>query len=88
MRRHASYAGPRTGACRAVAEHPLSDRRFRRDYARAALEHTFLRNVVARSRANTYSCRDISGIGWLEVDLSDERDHAEHVVRSAPADWA
>jgi choline kinase len=32
-------------------------------------------------------CRDISAIGWLEVDLQDERSHAENVIRSAPADW-
>ncbi len=27
------------------------------------------------------ACRDISGHGWLEVDLPEERDHAEAVVR-------
>ncbi|HEY2899600.1 MAG TPA: NTP transferase domain-containing protein [Polyangia bacterium] len=27
-------------------------------------------------------CRDISGHGWLEVDLPDERDHAERVLAS------
>ncbi len=32
-------------------------------------------------------CRDISGIGWLEVDLQDERAHADDVVRSSPGDW-
>jgi choline kinase len=32
-------------------------------------------------------CRDVSGIGWLEVDLQDERDHADGVVRAAPGDW-
>lgn len=32
-------------------------------------------------------CRDISGIGWLEVDLQDERAHADKVVRAAPSDW-
>ncbi|MBC8131602.1 MAG: NTP transferase domain-containing protein [Deltaproteobacteria bacterium] len=33
------------------------------------------------------TCRDISGIGWLEVDLSEERDLAEGVVRAAPDAW-
>ena len=26
------------------------------------------------------ACRDISGHGWLEVDLPEERDHAEAVL--------
>lgn len=34
------------------------------------------------------ACRDISGIGWLEVDLSDERDHAEAVIQREPARWS
>lgn len=34
------------------------------------------------------SCRDISGVGWLEVDLAEERDHAEATIRRAPADWS
>ena len=34
------------------------------------------------------ACRDISGIGWLEVDFKDERDQADAVLRaSAPGDW-
>ncbi len=33
------------------------------------------------------ACRDISGIGWLEVDLRDERDHADAVVSAAPHEW-
>lgn len=32
-------------------------------------------------------CRDISGIGWLEVDLSEERDLAEATIRQAPLEW-
>jgi choline kinase len=32
-------------------------------------------------------CRDISGIGWLEVDLQGERLHADNVVRASPGDW-
>jgi hypothetical protein len=31
---------------------------------------------------------DISGIGWLEVDLREERDHADLVVRAAPDVWS
>jgi choline kinase len=34
------------------------------------------------------ACRDISGIGWLEVDVSDERDHAEAVIQRDPALWS
>jgi choline kinase len=33
------------------------------------------------------ACADISGVGWLEVDMQDERTHAETVVRAAPRDW-
>lgn len=32
-------------------------------------------------------CRDISGIGWLEVDLAEERDHAEATIARAPDTW-
>jgi choline kinase len=34
------------------------------------------------------ACRDVSGIGWLEVDVRDERDHAEATIRSDPARWS
>jgi choline kinase len=34
------------------------------------------------------SCRDISGIGWLEVDLQEERDLADATVRRDPATWS
>lgn len=49
--------------------------------------------ILARLAASPASdrrpaCRDISGIGWLEVDLREERDHADQVVRAAPGDWA
>jgi choline kinase len=33
------------------------------------------------------ACHDVSGIGWLEVDLQDERAHAESLIRAAPAAW-
>jgi len=33
------------------------------------------------------ACRDISGVGWLEVDLPDERARAEEVMRAAPQSW-
>lgn len=33
------------------------------------------------------ACRDISGIGWLEVDLAEERAAAEAEIRRAPAEW-
>jgi choline kinase len=39
--------------------------------------------VLARFAAagTPAACRDISGHGWLEVDLPEERDHAEAVLR-------
>jgi choline kinase len=45
--------------------------------------------VLARLAASARppGCADISGVGWLEVDLQDERNHADTVVRGAPADW-
>jgi choline kinase len=48
--------------------------------------------VVARLAASPTSeqrptCRDISGIGWLEVDVQDERARAEQIVSAAPGDW-
>jgi choline kinase len=33
------------------------------------------------------ACHDVSGIGWLEVDLQDERAHADSVIRAAPTEW-
>lgn len=33
-------------------------------------------------------CRDISGIGWLEVDVRDERDLAETTIRRDPSRWS
>jgi choline kinase len=46
--------------------------------------------ILARlaASADPPHCRDISGYGWLEVDLPDERAHAEAVIRRAPEDWA
>jgi len=45
--------------------------------------------VLARLAASEHppACADISGVGWLEVDLQDERNHAETIVRGAPGDW-
>ena len=45
--------------------------------------------ILARLAASAYPphCRDISGHGWLEVDLPEERDHAEVVIRRAPVGW-
>lgn len=34
------------------------------------------------------ACRDISGIGWLEVDVRDERDLADATIRAAPEQWS
>jgi len=33
-------------------------------------------------------CRDISGIGWLEVDVRDERDLADSTIRRDPGRWS
>ena len=40
--------------------------------------------VLARlaESGNPPSCRDISGHGWLEVDLPEERAHAEAALRT------
>lgn len=45
--------------------------------------------ILARLAASERppACADISGFGWLEVDMQDERAHADTVVRAAPADW-
>ncbi|MEO5769011.1 MAG: NTP transferase domain-containing protein [Polyangia bacterium] len=43
--------------------------------------------AASATTAERPACRDISGIGWLEVDLQDERDHAEQVVAANPANW-
>jgi len=34
------------------------------------------------------ACRDISGIGWLEVDVRDERDLADTTIRRDPGRWS
>lgn len=34
------------------------------------------------------ACRDISGIGWLEVDVRDERDLADTTIRRDPSRWS
>jgi hypothetical protein len=33
------------------------------------------------------ACRDISGFGWLEVDLPEERARAEAEMRASPRSW-
>jgi len=45
--------------------------------------------ILARlaTSARPPACRDISDIGWLEIDLADERDRADAAVRAAPAEW-
>jgi choline kinase len=45
--------------------------------------------VLARLAASERppACRDISGVGWLEVDVPDERQHADNVIRQEPDDW-
>ena len=45
--------------------------------------------VLARLAASDRppACRDISGVGWLEVDVPEERAHAERVIRLAPGSW-
>ena len=46
--------------------------------------------VLARlaTSARPPATRDVSGFGWLEVDLPEERDHADRVLRSDPSRWA
>lgn len=34
------------------------------------------------------ACRDISGIGWLEVDVRDERELADTTIRRDPSRWS
>jgi choline kinase len=41
-----------------------------------------LARLVARGEAGAPRCRDISGHGWLEVDLPEERAHAEEALRT------
>ena len=46
--------------------------------------------ILARlaTTAKPPECRDISGIGWLEVDMADERDAADVTIRNDPDAWA
>jgi choline kinase len=53
---------------------------------RAAHVERILAHLAASSQPP--HCRDISGHGWLEVDLPAERDHAEAVIRREPDAWA
>lgn len=51
------------------------------------VEKILARLAASATTTERPACRDISGIGWLEVDLQDERDHAEQIVAANPADW-
>lgn len=51
------------------------------------VERILARLATCASPQERPACRDISGIGWLEVDMRDERDHADMVVRAAPREW-
>ena len=74
LRRHDQ--GPRAAAARYWAR---SMRRWRRRGARST-SSACSRDWPTPARA---ACRDISGHGWLEVDLPEERDRAEEAVRGA-----
>jgi choline kinase len=39
------------------------------------------------SSAERPRCVDVSGIGWLEVDVAEERELAERTIRAAPHAW-
>jgi choline kinase len=45
--------------------------------------------ILARLAASDErpACRDISGFGWLEVDLPEERARAEAEMRASPRSW-
>lgn len=45
--------------------------------------------VLARLATDGHGplCRDISGIGWLEVDTPEEREAAETAIHRAPTSW-
>ena len=51
------------------------------------VERILARLATSAMAAERPACRDISGIGWLEVDLQDERDHAEQIISASPTDW-
>ncbi len=51
------------------------------------VERILARLAASEAPDERPACRDISGIGWLEVDLRDEREHADAVVRAAPSEW-
>jgi choline kinase len=46
-----------------------------------------LAELAAGSSAERPRCLDVSGIGWLEVDLAEERALAERTIQAAPAEW-
>ena len=43
--------------------------------------------AASSTSAQRPECRDISGIGWLEVDLEGERAQAEHDIEASPGAW-
>jgi choline kinase len=51
------------------------------------VERVLAELAAAGSSAERPRCRDVSGIGWLEVDLAEERDLAERTIRAAPDTW-
>jgi choline kinase len=51
------------------------------------VERILARLAASEAPEDRPACRDISGIGWLEVDLRDEREHADAVVRAARDEW-
>ena len=51
------------------------------------VERILARLAASEAPDERPACRDISGIGWLEVDLRDEREYADAVVRAAPSEW-
>lgn len=51
------------------------------------VERVLARLAASPTPEQRPACRDISGIGWLEVDVQDERARAEQIVGAAPGDW-
>ena len=43
--------------------------------------------ATAPTSSGRPACRDISGFGWLEVDLPEERELAERAIERAPSEW-
>jgi choline kinase len=51
------------------------------------VERVLAELAACRSSAERPRCLDVSGIGWLEVDLAEERELAERTIQAAPAEW-